>query len=158
MTPIFLLLVSLLLIFLEFFLPGAIMGAVGGILYISSIALFLTGEYSAVEIFLFFIFALVSLVFTIKFALHRVKNSSVESGLYSSDDQEGYVSCGFPKELIGLEGVACSNLSLSGYIEVKGEEHQAISDMRYVKKGERIQVIGGRGAYLVVIKVDHEKN
>lgn len=150
MTSIILLLVGLLLIFLEFFLPGGVMGAAGGLIVIGSVILFASTGHGAVEVLLFAAAAVAGVAVVIKFALQRVKKADPELGLYSHGDQEGYQASGYDKDMIGEEGEALSDLRPSGHVVIHSRRHQAVSQSGYITSGDKIVVVDGRGAHLIV--------
>ena len=49
-------------------------------------------------------------------------------------------------------GTAESDLKPSGHVMVEGKREQAVSQGTYIKKGEKIKVVGGEGARLIVRK------
>ena len=135
--------IGLLLIYFEFFVPGGILGILGGILMIVSIALFIWEQPQIYWIFIYVLALIVLLIFTIRFALWKLKQ---KPSMYASDDQSGYLASKYDKELIGKIGKALTDLKPSGYIEVEGCQYQAVSESSYIKKGESIKIIGGEGA------------
>lgn len=150
MTSIILLLVGLLLIFLEFFLPGGVMGAAGGLIVIGSVVVFASGDHSAIEVLLFAAAAVVGVTTVIKLSLDRVRKADPNLGLYSNSDQEGYQASEFDVDMIGEEGEVLSDLKPSGHVVIHGRRHQAVSQSGYIKSGEKVVVIEGRGAHLIV--------
>jgi len=150
MTAIVVLLVGLLLLFLEFFLPGGIMGTAGALLVISSVGFFVAGDHTVVEVLLFIIVAAAGVLGVVKSAMALLRNSSSESGLFSNADQEGYKASSFDQSLVGQQGVAASDLKPSGHIVVNNKKHQALSESGYITAGGAVEVVGGRGAYLIV--------
>jgi membrane-bound ClpP family serine protease len=153
MMPFIFLLIGLLLIFLEFFLPGGVMGASGGVFFLVALISFTMNSESALFVVLFYLLAAVSLAVVIKFALWRLKNSSQDSGIYSNNDQEGFHSPIFEKDAIGKEGTAYTDLKPSGYILVEGKRYQAISQSGYVEAKSPVSIVNGKGAYLIVKRI-----
>ncbi len=78
MTPFLLLILGLLLILMEFYLPGAVMGITGGILIAVSIYLFAMQANSLVAVFFYLILVAVLLVLLIKFAIWRIRTAKPE--------------------------------------------------------------------------------
>ena len=137
---------GLLLIFLEFFLPGAIMGIGGTLMLLASLLFF---YFQVSELLLFFAFALglgAALLITIRLALSRIKKNRVQN----VSDQEGFQACAYPKELVGKSAVATSDLKPSGYIEIDGRAYSALSQLGYIDKGTPVRVLGGQGSHLIV--------
>ena len=142
--------VGLLLVFLEFFLPGAIMGISGGILVAVGLVLFAMNSTSLWLIILVFAVTIAALIFLASFALKRLKKSKI----YLDDDQAGYKASGWSEEMVGREGKVVSNLKPAGHISIEGKRFQAVSKMGYIDRGSEIVVIGGQGAHLIERKKD----
>ncbi len=141
---------GLLFIFLEFFLPGAILAVGGTLMLLTSLTLFYY-QVPGIELFLAYIVGLaIATIITIRLALRRVKNGKV---LHKSD-QEGFLACVYPKEMIGRSASVISDLKPSGYVEIDGCSFAALSKLGYIDKGITVRVIGGQGAHLIV---DQEK-
>ena len=145
---------GLLLIFLEFYLPGGIAAAAGVVLVIISVFVAAAGESTALEVVLFTVGAIVAVGLTVKLALWRLRNSDPEKGIYSFGDQEGFKASSFDLETIGKHGTVYSDLKPSGHVTIDNKRHQAIAETGYIEKGEQITVLKGRGAYLVVRRLD----
>ena len=144
---------GLLLIYLEFFLPGAVLGIGGGVMLIASIFLFLASG-PKVFFLLTYIFALIFLVFlVIKLALRSIRKTKSNNTFFLDDHQEGYVASEHLKQLYGKTAEAASDLKPSGYIDVDKEYYQAVSIAGYIKKGDKVQIIGGEGSSLKVKKI-----
>ena len=156
MIPYLLVLVGLLMIFFEFFLPGGIMGMAGGLLMAVGIVLFAIQTNSAWMAIVFAVVAVGLLVGLARFALWRIKTGRGSKGIYLSTDQEGYMASEFAKEYIDKSGEALSDLKPSGHILVEGKRIQAVSKVGYIHKGSKIKVVGGEGAQLIVKQKDEE--
>jgi membrane-bound ClpP family serine protease len=151
MSSTLLLILGLLLIFLEFFLPGAILGTIGAILWIASLYVAATNAETTLEIFLFVTIAIILLAGTIVLAIWWIPRAKGGRSIYLRGDQEGYIASTFDKTKVGKEGVAVTDLRPGGYIEVEGEELVAISKSGYIEKGAKVSVVGGEGESLQVI-------
>lgn len=150
-TAIIFLLIGLLLVFLEFFLPGAILGTIGGILIVTSVFLFAADATPAVTLLYFFL-VLLLLFLLIRYTLRKIPNSKSAFNIYSNRDQEGYRASKFDPQAIGKVGVVVADLKPGGYILIEGKKHQAISQSGYVAQGEEVTVIGGQEESLIVKK------
>lgn len=146
--------IGLIMIFLEFYLPGAILGTIGGILLVVSILLAADGENIFFTI-LYSIFVAASVVGVIKYALWQIPRGRHKDSIYSSDAQVGYYASSYDLEAIGKEGVVLSDLKPGGFIEVNGKQLPAISESGYVVKGEKVKVVRGEGDSLIVTKIHH---
>lgn len=140
-------LVGFLLIYLEFFLPGGVLGVIGGLVILAGIILFVweAGDFKLSAIFIGA--TLILLIATMKLALWKMKKSPA---FFAKEEQSGYFASEYDKEMIGKEGVAVTDLKPSGHILVEGIQCQAVSERSYLKKGESIKIIGGEGARLIV--------
>ncbi|MBF5060058.1 NfeD family protein [Candidatus Neptunochlamydia vexilliferae] len=140
-------LAGLFLIYLEFFVPGGILGILGGIAYATSLFLFVWAAKSTTLSLVYMILMILLLVATVKFALWKVKQ---KPALFAKGEQSGYLASTYDKELIGKEGTALTSLRPSGHILVEGERYQAVSESRFIKKGELVRITGGEGARYTV--------
>lgn len=150
MMPFILLGVGLLLIFFEFYLPGGVLGVLGGAVVIGSIVVFAMQYESLVAIILFAICSIAAVGFLFKFALWKIRNAEPGMSIYSDSDQEGYVASTFDKSAIGKVGVVESDLRPGGHITVEGKKHLAISLSGYITKGSEVIIVGGQGESLTV--------
>lgn len=141
--------IGLLLIFLEFFLPGGVMGVAGAILVIVSIVFYAINAEGFLPVVLYILAMLFCVGVLMRFALWRLKTGKMK-GIYLNTAQEGYVASKFAKELIGQDGEALSDLKPSGHILVADKRYQAVSKMGYIVKGTKIEVVGGEGSHLIV--------
>jgi len=141
---------GLLLIFLEFYVPGGIIGILGGISLVIGAVLFFKEELPLWVSIIYLILLLVLLVGTIRFALWRIRCKGKADTLFLMKDQEGYQASSYRKELIGKKGKTFSDLKPSGHVVIEGEKFQALSESGYIEQGEEIIVIRGSGAHIVV--------
>jgi membrane-bound serine protease (ClpP class) len=139
--------IGLLLVFLEFFLPGMIFAVGGAILLLISMSLFCLA-YPVMWGIGFILFLLLMLFLVCKVALRWIVRSKTDL----TKDQEGYVAAQFEKTAIGKCGVALTDLKPSGHVVVDGKPHQALCETGYVASGAFISVIGGKGGHLIVQK------
>lgn len=157
MTPFILLGIGLLLIFIEFFVPGAVMGVAGGIFLFISLILFATSSDSPLAIAAYTLFVFAMLVILIRFALWRISTAKPERSILSRHSQVGYQASTFDPTLIGKSGVVVTDLKPGGHILIEGRRLQAISQSGYIVKGEEVKVIGGQEESLIVKLVKKEK-
>ena len=151
---LFLFVAGILLIFLEFFLPGAIAGTLGFAALLLS--LFLAGPDAlqmgvsiliaiAVSIFIFF---LMIRTFGKKLVLF---NKMVLSE--SARKEDGYVSNVTRSELLGMEGRALTILRPAGTIFINNERVDAVTEGGFIEKNAQVKVIKVEGARIVVREV-----
>jgi len=155
-NPYIVLFIGLLLIFLEFYLPGAVMGTAGALLVIASLFLFVMQTESVLANVLFFIGALVSVIVVIKFALWWIPRTKKEYSIYSHGYQNGYQASSFDASAIGKTGTVLSDLKPGGYILIDGKQHQAISESGYITQGQEVVVLRGEGESLIVKSLKQE--
>lgn len=150
MTPYIVLALGLIMIFIEFYLPGAVMGIAGGILVATSVFLFAAEVNAAWAVILYLIGVCVVLFYLVKFALWKIRTTKPEYSIYSASNQEGYVASHYDKHAIGKTGIVLSDLKPGGYILIDGVQHQAISENNYIPRGATVEVIGGQEESLIV--------
>lgn len=138
-------LLGLCLIYLEFFMPGMIIGTIGAFLILSSILLLGMGDLPLPYFILFLTILLILIIVTLKMGFSKTKKT-----IRLSSDQSGFVASSFDQTLIGKKGIVLSDLKPSGHIQIQNDSFQAISESLYIPKGTPIIVIGGRGSYLIV--------
>lgn len=150
-TAIIILLIGLVVIYLEFFLPGGVLAVVGGLFVLAAITWYGMGDdVSGVALFLFTLAACVGVIMACYLAVWSLKRSGPKTGFYSTDDQSGYQSSEFDHTVIGKKAKAVSVLKPSGFILVDGKRYQALSQTGYVDEGTEVTVVGGQGAHLLV--------
>ncbi len=109
---------GLMLIFLEFFLPGAIMAIGGSLLLLASLFVFnkffeegLRWPHTRE----FFCRWSIS---RFRLAIGRVRATEKKGTVYLSSDQEGSRLVFSPKKLVGRRGAASTDLKPSGYVRI----------------------------------------
>ncbi len=131
--------VSLLSIFLEFYLPGGVLNIVGALIAIVAFfeAYYLYGTLGC--LFVVFLYA-AFLLGVIHLALRLIRKTGP---LNTMTIEELHA-------LTGAEGQALSELSPSGFASIGGQRYHVLSQGPYIEKGESIIVVDSRGGYLVV--------
>ncbi len=138
--------VGFLLIFLEFYMPGALLGILGGITLVFGIFIF-AGTYPyPIWVAVYVLANILLLPVLFKFTLRTIRSQSI----YSGKDQEGYVASSYDKTAIGKIGVVATDLKPGGQVIVEKKKHLAISQSGYLPKGSQIFVLGGDGESLIV--------
>lgn len=141
-------LTGLFLIFLEFFLPGAIMAIGGSILLVASLFVYYMTYPIDLYFFLYFASLTTALYFVIRLGIWQIR--SCKKTMYLDTDQEGYQACLYPKDLIGKEGIALNDLKPSGHVSIDEKPFQALAKTGFIEKGIEVKVIGGQGSHLIV--------
>ncbi len=151
---LFLFVAGILLIFLEFFLPGAVSGTLGVAALILS--LFLAGE-NAIEIGVSILIAL--FISTIVFFM-MIKIFGKKLVLFnkmvlfdSARKEDGYVSNVNRTDLLGKEGITLTILRPAGTIVINNERIDAVSEGGFIEQDAKVKVIEVEGARIVVREV-----
>lgn len=146
------LLLSLLLLFLEFYLPGGILAFIAAVTYIVSVVFLVKAGFGFFEVLFFIILSLALAIGTVMLAMRRIRKSADSNTFYLSTSQEGYVGASADISLIGKSGITKTDLGPSGFAEIEGHRVQVVSSGPYIERGEKVLVLSARGAYLVVQK------
>ena len=136
---------GLVLVFLEFFVPGGILAVLGSLCLVGSL-IWTALSFSMLTVLVYFVIALVAFVFTVRFALYKVKQKHISL----ESDFEGSTANVFDASLINEAGVVLSDLKPSGFIKVNNQRVQAVSECGFIKKGKKITVTNGKSSYLIV--------
>lgn len=156
MSAYILLLFGLALIFIEFFLPGAIMGTFGTILVLASIYLFSTETDSILALLAYIAVVICLLYYLVKMALYRMQKTSSKHTICSNASQEGYVASTYDRKAIGKRAVVIADLKPGGYIMLEGKKLQAISISGYISQGTDVEVVGGQEESLIVKQIQKD--
>jgi len=151
MSPIYLLVVGLTLIFIEFYVPGAIIGTMGGLLVLASLIVFIIQTDSPLAALAYTLGIAVASWYLVKFAMWRIRNTRPENSIYSDSSQVGYQASSYDHSAVGKVAVVFSDLKPGGYILVDGKQLQAISQTGYITKGSEVMIVGGQEESLIVI-------
>jgi membrane-bound ClpP family serine protease len=158
MISFLLVILGLVLILFEFYLPGMVLGILGGISILVGIILFASQTSSVIAIVLFVLGTAIAVGLLIRFALWRIVHAKPQYSIYSNADQEGYQASSYDKSAIGKTGVVAADLKPGGFITIEGHQHPAISMGGYISKGEHVTVIGGQEQSLLVKQVKKEQS
>ena len=150
LAVLMIMLLGLFFIYLEFYLPGGIMGALGSLILVANIIYYVLENGSAAGTLVLIMLSLGLLVLVIKLALSRIKAAKPEDSIYLNADQEGFRASSYNDDLVGCCGEALSDLGPSGFVMIKGQRMQVVSKQGYIKRGSAVEVIGGSGAHLEV--------
>lgn len=151
-----LLFLGLLLILIEFYIPGAVIGIIGSVLVLLAIIQFASESTSLIGVILFIIGAAVAVGLVIRFALCRIVKAKPGYSIYSNHDQEGFKASSYDVNAIGKIGTVLSDLKPGGYILIDGQQHQALSISGYIPQGSEVIVVSGQEESLIVQLVKKE--
>lgn len=146
---------GILLIFLEFFLPGAISGTLGVAALILS--LFLAGEDAmqmGVSILIAIFISIVIFFLMIKVFGKKLILFSKMVLTESARKEDGYVSNINRTDLLGMEGIALTTLRPAGTAIIKNERIDVVSEGGYIEQNASIKVIKVEGARIVVREIE----
>ncbi len=148
---------GVLLIFAEFFVPGLVLGTIGGVLIVISALL---GVYHYPDYALFIIIgetvgagAGVILGF---YMLTRTRAGSLLTLAHAQTAASGYVSAESDMSLVGAEGVVLTALRPSGTIMVGDKRVDAVSDGMFIEAKQRVKVVEVHGSRVVVESMEDE--
>ena len=146
---------GLLLIFLEFFLPGAISGTLGVAALILS--LFLAGA-DTIQIGVSILIA-IFLSVLVFFMMIKIFNKKLvlfnKMVLFDSARKEdGYVSNINRTDLLGMEGIALTILRPAGTVIINNERIDAVTEGGFIEQNAIVKVIKVEGARIVVRELE----
>ncbi len=154
MEAIVLLVIGIVLLIAEFFVPGGIIGLVGAGLIIW--ALLMAGYdpgHISMSIGIAFLAALIVAVILFR----RV---GLEKGVFrhiilkdSTQTDLGYVSASNRLELIGIEGVTQTDLRPAGTGIFQGEHLDIVSEGRFIQKDQSVKIVKVEGSRIVVREI-----
>jgi membrane-bound ClpP family serine protease len=153
MSWLILLVLGLLFIFLEFYMPGAVMAIIGSIMLLASIAIFAEQTQSIMLTLLFVVIIGVLLYLLIKYTVKYIPKAKSGFSIYSNKDQEGYQASEYDVNAIGKKGKVISDLKPGGFILVDGKKQAAISESGYISRGTEVIVLSGDGESLMVKEI-----
>jgi membrane-bound ClpP family serine protease len=156
MSTFFLLALGMALIFVEFFLPGAVIGTIGVILVLVSFISFASATDSSLALTAYILGVTIALIYLAKFAIWRMQKTASKQTICSDAAQTGYVASSFDHSALGKKGVVLSDLKPGGYILVDGKKQQAISLSGYIPQNASVEVIGGQEESLIVKLIQKE--
>lgn len=156
MSAYILLIFGMALIFIEFFLPGAIIGSIGTVLVIASIYFFASETSSTYSLVGYIGAVCIALFYLIKVAIWRMQKTAPKQTICADASQEGFVASSYDASAIGKRGVVIADLKPGGYILLDDKKLQAISASGYIGQGEQVEVISGQEESLIVKQIHKE--
>ncbi|WML45353.1 NfeD family protein [Neobacillus sp. PS3-40] len=149
---------GMVLIFLEFFLPGAIAGTLGVAALIAS--LFLaggTGLTIGISLLLSLFLSIVFFFIMVKFFDKRIMLFNKMVLFDSARKEDGYVSNENRVDLLGMEGVALTTLRPAGTAIFNDERIDVVSEGSFIAQHSKVTVIKVEGARIVVREQSSKK-
>ncbi|WP_332646944.1 NfeD family protein [Lysinibacillus sp. 54212] len=151
---IVLFIVGLALVVAEFFVPGGIVGLIGGALIIISL-LFAGADvvHMAYSILIAMFIAVIGMVIIMKFFGKRLHFFSKLVLKDATSTDEGYVSNVNRMELIGKTGVAMTALRPAGVVMIENERIDAVSEGSFIDVASKVKIIKVEGSRIVVREI-----
>lgn len=151
--------VGIVLIILEFFVPGGIMGVLGFLAITGS--LFLATDnivHMGVSILTAIGIAIVTTIIMAKVLGKRMKIFNKIILRDSTSTESGYVSNKNRTELIGLEGITLTPLRPAGTVLIEDERIDVVSEGSFVQKDKKVKIIKVEGSRIVVREIPNSNN
>ncbi len=155
-TQLFIILVAagLFLMGAEIFVPGGVLGILGGIALLGAIVTgyqaFGTqgGTLAAILILIFLAISIVAWMILIP-------RSRLGKVLTLSDDVREYKGISTKlKDYIGQEGIAITPLSPSGVIKISGQRIDVVAEGKWIDKGSRVRIVNVIGNHVTARKIE----
>lgn len=155
LEAIVLLVLGIMLIFLEIFVPGGILGALGFGAIVGSLLM------STNNIGLMLLSILIAFVVTLSVSIILYKIFGFRIGIFkrliltdSTSTEEGYVSYDDRSDLAGKEGLAITPLRPSGTGLFEGKRIDVVTEGSYIENGKKIKIIEVSGGRVIVREIE----
>jgi membrane-bound serine protease (ClpP class) len=136
----------------ELFIPGGIVGLIGGALIVVSIvsAFSVWGVFGGGCLLTgAFIFGTIALYISIKY----LPKSYMGRIMFLSKTEKHFASSGDYSEYVGKEGITKTRLRPSGKVIIENKVLDVVTDGIYLRKGEKIKVMEVEGSRVVVKRI-----
>jgi membrane-bound serine protease (ClpP class) len=151
-----LIVVGLLLIGVEIFLPGGVIGALGALCFVAAIAagFFAFGPQGGlVSAMILIVAGVISMIVWIRL----FPGTRLGRRLSLQRSGEDFKAPGdVPVVAVGAEGVARSSLRPAGIAEIDGQRRDVVAEAGYIAAGARVRVILVEGPRIVVRAMETE--
>lgn len=151
--------VGIILIALEFFVPGGIIGMLGFLAVTGS--LFLATDnivHMGVSILTSIGIAILTSIIMVKVLGKRMKIFRKIVLRDSTSTESGYVSNKNRTELIGLEGTTVTQLRPAGTVLIEDERIDVVSEGSFIQKDKKVKIIKVEGSRIVVREIPNLNN
>lgn len=155
LEAVILLVLGIVLLIAEFFVPGGILGVLGAISIL--VSLFMTG-YNVTHMAMSIAIALI-LAITVAVILYR--RIGLEKGIFRhivltdrTTTDLGYVSTEVRDELLDQEGIAVTPLRPTGVVMIGNERVDVVSEGHFIEKGKKVKVVHVEGLRVVVREIE----
>lgn len=148
---IILFIIGIVLILIEFVVPGGILGLIGFGAILTSLFI-ATDNVTHMAISLLIAIGVTTLTSIILFKVFGKKINIFNKIILkdSTNTESGYVSNLNRRELIGLEGVALTSLRPSGTAIINNERLDVVTEGAYILQGKKVVVVKTEGHRIVV--------
>ncbi|KMZ41599.1 MULTISPECIES: NfeD family protein [Bacillales] len=149
--------VGILLMLLEIFLPGGIVGAIGFLSIVTGLvmAAYDTKQGLASLGVAALVTAIVAFMLVKKYGVKGLFNKFVLGETQSNE--EGYVAPRNQRELEGKSGIALTPLRPAGVVKVEGKRVDAVSVGGFIEAGTAITVVQVEGTRIVVAELEQKE-
>ncbi len=154
LESIILFIIGIVLILLEFFVPGGILGLIGFGAIITSLFL-ATDNIAHMAVSLLIAIGITLLVSIILFKVFGKKMRLLKKIILSdsTSTESGYISNISRVDLIGIEGFALTTLRPSGTALINNERIDVVTEGGYIEKNKKVVVVKTDGTRVVVREV-----
>jgi membrane-bound serine protease (ClpP class) len=151
---VFLFIIGLLMVCLEIFIPGGVIGTAGAASIFASF--WLAYSVFGAEFGIYFILIGLLLVMAgVTASMVYFPKTRLSDRVFLKADQKGYSSNDEKlKSLEGAEGIAATRLRPSGIAKFDGKRYSVVAD-EYVEAGEKVRVAGVAGSRIKVRKTEN---
>lgn len=148
------LIIGVALVLLEMFMPGfGVPGITGGILIIIGL-IALGGRIGASVIWVVLLIALI-LIWSLTVLTRTARSGKNPLVLLDASKKEAGFSANSPhQELLGVQGVALTNLRPAGTAQLGNERLDVVTEGEYIAKGAPVTVVATEGRRIVVKQIE----
>ena len=151
-----LLLFALGLIFLGFevFVPGGVLGAVGGVLLLIGCGIAFA-EFGMESGVVAAVVAVALVAFTLYLELFLLPKTRFGKKMFleSAIKAKSQPPPASPAEIVGLQGETLTTLAPTGFVYIDGKKYEAASQSGLLPKGTAVKVVGADNFRLIVSKL-----
>ena len=143
---------GVLLIFVEFFLPGLVLGTLGGLFLLISTTL---GVYYYSDYAVFIVIGeLAGASLGIVLGFWVISRTRAGNWIIQRESQEGFVSADSDVSLLNCEGTVLTALRPAGTIMVGDKRVDAVSNGMFIEEKKRVLVTEVHGSRVVVEEIE----
>lgn len=148
--PAILFILGLLLMLVEVFVPGGIVGGVGLVLLVVGIVLTAESAMDVVIMVALLLLLVAAVAFVVLRSAKRGKLSRILILRSSASRESGFSATDDYSSMVGKEGVALTTLRPAGMADFDGQRMDVVSEGAYIDKGEKVRIIRSEGRKIIV--------